>query len=95
MRNAAARAFKRKKLGQPTEPCRSPDQSHWLCASRAARRHGRGLAHAFVGHLNIPDVCQHVAVPVSRAGTAKGPKGSIAYVEKVRVPKTDDAASER
>jgi len=32
---------------------------------------------------------------VSRAGTAKGPKGSITYVEKVRVPKTDDAASER
>jgi hypothetical protein len=38
MRYAAGCAFKRKKLGQPAEPRRSPDQSHWLRAFRAARR---------------------------------------------------------
>src|SRR6516165_7707741 len=86
MRHAAGRAFKRKKLGQSAKPCRSSDQPHRLRALRAARRHRRGLAHAFVGQPNILDVCQHVAVSVSSAAPPTR-AGSLAYVEKIGATK--------
>jgi len=67
MRYTAGRAFKREKLGQSAEPRRSPDQSHGLRAVRATRRLRPGLCHAFVGYPNIPDACQHIAIPESTA----------------------------
>jgi len=59
MRHVASRAFKRKKIRQSAKPCRSSDKSHRLRAFRAARRRRRGFSCAFVGHQNVPDVCQH------------------------------------
>jgi hypothetical protein len=92
MRYAAGRAFKRKKLGQSAEARRSPDQSHWLRAVRAAWRLRRALGHAFVGHPNIPDVCQHVAVPWIDRGAA-GTLCSMDPVDKLASLQSGDVAA--